>query len=277
MRSGWLILPLGTVALTAMLAVPAPPASAKGRSCSARSVKRLKMLNRDALDELDRWNLAKAKRKLNDANLIARSRGCLKHPVHAMTYVILGVVAERNRKTAAMKKAWTQAMHIHWQVALPKRALSAKLLRLWRWVRSNTQPAERPAPRPDPRADPRHRPRTGPRPRPRRPAAPPKAFEHENPRKWYKGQRLTLVVRAPDRMGMVSAKLYYRPKGKKRFKVKAFLRGGPDKWSWQVSIPGVYLYIPELQYFIVAYGAKNQPISASGNSFQPKKIKFVQK
>jgi hypothetical protein len=263
-------------------------AQAKGRKCSQRSVKKLKRLNRDALDELDRWNLAKARRKLNDAKLVASTRGCLEHPELAETYAIKGVVALRNRKKAAMKKAWTKALHINWDVKLPRRAQSPKVLRWFRWVKQHTKPLPKQRTRRRAAAgDQRGKGGKGGQadkgakgdarraaPPPRR-LPPPKAFEHQNPRKWRRGKDLLLIVRAPKSLGMESAKLYYRPKGTKAYKVKEFQKGGPDRWSWKVKIPGVYLYIPELQYFIVAYGPKNRPLSAAGNSMQPNRIKLI--
>jgi hypothetical protein len=271
-------LPLAAAGLLLAATLGCPSALAKGRECSAGSVKKLKRLNRDALDELDRWNLTKARRKLDDAKLVASTRGCERHPELAETYAIRGVVALRGRKKAAMKKAWTKALRLDWNVQIPKRAASPKVLRWFRWIKKNTKPPTRKVPRRRAAsgkegggADPR---RAAPPPRRRR-LPPPKGFEHQNPRKWRKGKDLYLIVRAPKAFGMETAKLYYRPKGEKGYKVKEFVKGGPDRWSWRVKIPGVYLYIPELQYFIVAYGAKNRPLSASGNSMKPNVIRLI--
>ncbi|MFH2007088.1 MAG: hypothetical protein ABI333_10925 [bacterium] len=238
--------------------------------CGERSVLKLKRLNRDALDELDRWALAPARSKLDDAKLIAKARQCLQSPELAITYVLLGVVELRARKPAKMKAAWTAAFRIDRTVQLPKRVLSPKVLRLFRRVRATVK--LKPPPRTGPRDGPRGGPRDGPptdQPRGRPVAKEPKNPEHKAPKQWKQGQRLYLTVRIPDSFKAGHVRIFYRLRGASSYQQASFVKGGADRWSWSWNIAGIHLYTSEFRYFIVIYTAKWRPLVASGNALKP--------
>lgn len=276
------LVPLLGAALSVGLVVAAVlPGPALARKCSKRSELKIKLLSRDAVDELDRWRLAQARRKLADARLIARARGCLRSEAMAKSYAILGVVEARSRKWAAMRTAWNKALCIAGWVMIPKRLLSAKLARLFRQAKV-TKKCKTPAPRRPPRTDPARpgmRPGVrigpGPRPRPRRPAGPPKRFEHVNPGKHRLGQHLTLRVRLSDKLKAIRVRIFYKTKKKGKLKTADFRKGGGDKWTWYWRINGVHLYIRYFRYFIVVYAAGNRPVAASGNALALHRIKMV--
>jgi len=262
-----------------ILVTLALPGAAQARKCTKKSELKIKRLNQDAMDELDRWGLAKARRKLSDAELVARARGCQWSGALAKTYAILGVVEARSRKWAAMRVAWNKALCIAGWVMIPKRLLSPKVARLFRQAKV-AKKCKTLAPRKPPRADPARpgmRPgrRIAPTPRPRRPAGPPKRFEHVNPGKHRLGQHLTLRVRVSDKLKAMRVRIFYRTDKKGKLKTSDFRRGGKDKWSWYWRLNGVHLYIRAFRYFIVVYAAGNRPVAASGNALQLHKIKMV--
>lgn len=257
-------------------AATALPGTAQARKCTKKSALKIKLLNRDAVDELDRWRLAQARRKLADARLVARARGCLQSEALAQGYVILGVVESRSRKWAAMRKAWRKALCIASWVMVPKRLLSPKVARLFRRAKA-AKKCKNPTPRrTPPRTGPR-RPGTRPgvRPEPRRLAAPPKRLEHVNPGKHRLGQHLTLRVRVADALKAKRVRIFYRTQKNGKLKTSDFRKGGGDKWTWYWRINGVHLYIRAFEYFIVVYTDGNRPVAASGNALQLHRIKMV--
>ena len=262
--------------LAASVGAP-PPAEARGkRKCSPKSVKKLKLLARDAQDELDRWELAKAKRKINDAKLVSRARGCIQHPVMARVFIVLGVLKSRQRDYQAVKAAFRRALELDHDVQIPKSMRTPKLLRIYKWLKARVKARPRPEPRPEPRPTPRTgkpgkpgtaRPVT-PRPRPRPKPVEPKQFEHASPKTWKLGRRLVLTVRAPVKLKAAKIQIFYRNKKKAKWKLGLFRKGGPDRWSWTFSLNGVHMYAKKMYYFIVAYNAKGRPLVASGNALQ---------
>lgn len=251
---------LATSALSQnVLAAPAKPAApaapaASGPTCNAAAVRKLKKLNIDAMDENDRWNLEKARQKLEDAKLVAQTRGCLKHPVLAVTYVLLGVVEERRRHTPAMEAAWKAALAIDLKVQIPRRVLSAKVQRLFAAARARAAAAAPPRPRP------------GAGPGPARPSGPPKGFEHIPLLKWEEGKTMSLTVRAADVLKVQRIRLYFKTDESSTGRRLEFVRGGGDKWTWKVVVPGTMVRGRQLRYFIVAYTVGDKEVAASGNS-----------
>jgi len=239
------------VAAGALLGLLAWPAhQAYGQKCTAVSARRIKKLNFDAMDENDRWELTKARQKLEDAKLVAQSRKCLAHPELAITYVILGVVEQRSQKMAAMKAAWLKALSIDPKVALPKRVRSAKTIRLFAGVKAGYKPAVRVVARAGATA----------------PKGPPKGFEHEPVLKWEEGKTLTVSVRAEEKMGIKKVSLYYKTATDAAPQRMELLKRGADKWSWAVAIEGKKIRGKELKYYLVAYSAGDKEVAASGNS-----------
>jgi hypothetical protein len=260
------------VGLVVAVALPAP---ARARKCTKKSELKIKLLNRDAVDELDRWRLARARRKLSDARLVAQARGCLQSEAMAKSYAILGVVEARSRKWAAMRTAWNKALCIAGWVMIPKRLLSPKVARLFRRAKA-TKRCKRSPPRRPPRTGPaRPAKRPGVRPEPRRPAGSPKRFEHVNPGKHRLGQHLTLRVRVADAIKAKRVRIFYKTDKKGKLKTSDFRKGGGDKWTWYWRLNGVHLYIRAFRYFIVVYTTGNRPVAASGNALQLHKIKMV--
>lgn len=235
-------------ALISLLAWPAQ--KAYGQKCTAVSARRIKKLNFDALDENDRWELAKARQKLEDAKLVAQSRKCLTHPELAITYVILGVVEQRSQKLAAMKAAWLKALSINPKVALPKRIRSAKTIRLFAGVKAGYKPAVRVIARAGATA----------------PKGPPKGFEHEPVLKWEEGKTLTISVRAADKMAIGRVSLFFKTATDATPKRVELVKKGADKWSWSVAIEGKTIRGKELKYYLVAYSTGDKEVAASGNS-----------
>ncbi len=257
------------------------PTPALARKCTKKSEIKIKRLNRDAVDELDRWRLAQARRKLSDALLVARARGCLRSEALAKSYTVLGVVEARSRKWGAMRAAWNKALCIAGWVMVPKRLLSPKVARLFRRAKASKK-CKTPAPRKPPRVVPARpgsrpgvRPVAPPRPEPRRPAGPPKRFEHVNPGKHRLGQHLTLQVRVADKLKAKRIRIFYRTKKKGKLKSSDFRKGGGDKWTWYWRLNGVHLYVRAFRYFIVVYTDGNRPVAASGNALQLHQIKMV--
>lgn len=234
--------------LLGLLAWPAQQAYAQ--KCTAVSAKRIKKLNFDAMDENDRWELAKARQKLEDAKLVAQSRKCQSHPQLAITYVILGVVEQRSQKMAAMKAAWQKALSINPKVTLPKRVRSAKTIRLFSRIKSAFTPAVRVVARPG--AAP--------------PKGPPKGFEHEPILKWEEGKTLTVAVRSANKMGIQRVSLFYKTATGTAPKRLELVKKGVDKWSWSVVIEGKIIRGKELKYYLVAYATGDKEVAASGNS-----------
>jgi len=262
------------VGLTVAVAWPRP---AMARQCSKKSELKIKLLNRDAVDELDRWRIEQARRKLADGRLVARARGCLRSEAAAQSYAILGVVEARSRKWGAMRAAWNKALCIAGWVMVPKRLLSPKVARLFRRAKA-TKKCKNLSPRTPPRAGPTRpgaRPGVRPVPRPRPVAGPPKHLEHVNPGKHRLGQHLTLRVRVADKLKAARVRIFYRTKKNGKLKTSDFRRGGRDKWSWYWRINGVHLYVRAFRYFVVVYAAGNRPVAASGNALQLHKIKMV--
>lgn len=274
-RPGIFVL-LGLVLVLGLVAAVGLPSSAQARKCTKKSALKIKLLNRDAVDELDRWRLAHARRKLADARLVARARGCLKSEALAQSYLILGVVEARLHNWAPMRAAWHKALCIASWVMIPKRLLSPKVARLFRSAKASkkckTPTPRRPRTRPDPRR-PGTRPRV--RPVPRRVAAPPKRFEHVNPGKHRLGQHLTLRVRVADKLKAKRVRIFYKTEKKGKLKTSDFRKGGGDKWTWYWRINGVHLYIRVFEYFIVVYTDGNRPVAASGNALQLHRIKMI--
>lgn len=231
--------------LVSLLAWPAQQAYAQ--KCAVASARRIKKLNFDAMDENDRWELSKARQKLEDAKLVAQSRKCQAHPELAVTYVILGVVEQRSRKPAAMKAAWEKALSINPKVTLPKRVRSAKMLRMFNAVKARFKPAVRVAPRPGV------------------PKGPPKGFEHLPILKWEEGKTLTVAVRAENKMAIQRVSLFYKTETAAVKRVE-LLKKGVDKYSWSVTIDGQAIRGKELKYYLVAYATGDREVAASGNS-----------
>ncbi len=234
--------------LISLLAWPAQQAYAQ--KCAAASARRIKKLNFDAMDENDRWELTKARQKLEDAKLVATSRKCLTHPELAVTYVLLGVLEQRSNKPAAMKAAWEKALSINAKVALPKRVRSAKMIRLFNRVKASYKPAARVGPRVGVAA----------------PKGPPKGFEHLPVLKWEEGKTLTISVRALDKMGIQRVSLFYQRSTDATPKRVELVKKGADKWSWSVVIEGKMIRGKELKYYLVAYATGDKEVAASGNS-----------
>ncbi len=273
---------VAAVSMGVLVAV-ALPASAQARKCTKKSVLKIKLLNRDAVDELDRWRLAQARRKLADARLVARARGCLRSEALAKSYAVLGVVEARSRKWGAMRAAWNKALCIAGWVMVPKRLLSPKVARLFRQAKMSKK-CKTPAPRKPPRVEPARpgkrpgvRPGVRPvvRPEPPRPAGPPKRFEHVNPGKHRLGQHLTLRVRVADKLKAKRIRIFYKTKKNGKLVSSDFRKGGGDKWTWYWRVNGVHLYIRAFRYFIVVYTAGNRPVAASGNALKLHRIKMV--
>ncbi len=220
MRSRTFVL-VAVGALIGLLAWPAQQAVAQ--TCTAASVRKIKKLNFDALDENDRWELSKARQKLEDAKLVAQSRKCLTHPELAVTYVILGVLELRSQKLAAMKAAWLKALSINPKVALHKRLQSAKVLRLFAGVKACYKPAARVVPRPGAAA----------------PKGSPKGFEHVPILKWEEGKTLTISLRSVDKMGIQRVSLFYQVATDATPKRVELIKKGADKWSWSAVIEGI--------------------------------------
>jgi len=234
--------------LLSLLAWPAQQAYAQ--KCAAVSARRIKKLNFDAMDENDRWELSKARQKLEDAKLVAQSRKCLSHPELALTYVILGVVEQRSQQMAAMKAAWQKALTINPQVELPKRVRSAKSIRLFAQMKASFTPAARIVPRTGAGA----------------PKGPPKGFEHEPILKWEEGKTLTVSVRAANKIGIQRVSLFYRTGTMAAAKRLELEKKGADKWSWSIVIEGLKIRGKELKYYLVAYATGDNEVAASGNS-----------
>jgi len=272
---------LGAALSVGMVVAVVLPTSALARKCTKKSELKIKLLTRDAVDELDRWRLDQARRKLSDARLVARARGCLQSEALAKSYAVLGVVEARSRKWAAMRVAWNKALCIAGWVMVPKRLLSPKVARLFRQAKASKK-CKNPAPRKPPRVtptpkDPRKRPGTRPvaRPEPPRPAGPPKRFEHINPGKHRLGQHLTLRVRVADKLKTKRVRIFYKTKKNGKLKSSDFRKGGGDKWTWYWRVNGVHLYIRMFRYFIVVYTDGNRPVAASGNALKLHRIKMV--
>ncbi len=238
--------------IAGLLVLPSVPAQAQ--TCDAASVRKLKKLNMDAMDENDRWDLAKARQKLEDAKLVAQSRGCLKHKQLAVTYAILGVVELRTRKQDAMKAAWTKALQIDPAVKLPRRVQSGKVNRLFAWVKSQVKPIA-PTRRAAPVA-------AG---QPALPTGPPKGFEHFPLVKWEEGKTLTLFVRAATNLAVQRVSLFLTTDSGTTKRLE-FIQGGGDKWTWKLVVPGSLLRGKQFKYYIVAYTAGDKEVAASGNS-----------
>ncbi len=268
---------LGAALGAGLALIVALPAPAMARKCTKKSKLKIKLLNRDAVDELDRWRLAKARRKLADARLVARARGCLRSEALAKSYAILGVVEARDRKWKAMRAAWNKALCIASWVMIPKRLLSPKVARLFRQAKAGKK-CRTPAPRKPPRVRPgpaRPGKRPGVRPRPRRPAGPPKHFEHVNPGKHRLGQHMTLRVRLASKLKAKRVRIFYKMNKKGKLKTADFRKGGGDQWTWYWRINGVHLYVKTFHYFIVVYTDGNRPVAASGNALKLHRIKMV--
>jgi hypothetical protein len=227
-----------------------PAQQAMAQTCAAASVQKIKKLNVDAMDENDRWELTKARQKVEDAKLVAQSRKCLTHPELAITYVILGVLEQRSQKLAAMKAAWLKALAINPKVALHKRLQSSKLIRLFAQVKAGFKPLVRIAPRP------------GDAP----PKGPPKGFEHVPILNWEEGKTLTISVRSTDKMGIQRVSLFYKTATAATPKRVELIKKGADKWSWSVVIEGGKIRGKELKYYLVAYATGDKEAAASGNS-----------
>jgi hypothetical protein len=235
-------------ALISLLAWPAQQAYAQ--KCTVASARRIKKLNFDALDENDRWELAKARQKLEDAKLVAQSRKCLTHPELAVTYVLLGVVEQRSRNPAAMKAAWEKALAINPKAELPKRVRSSKMLRLFAAVKASYKPAVRVRPRVGSGVS----------------KGPPKGFEHEPILNWEEGKTLTISVRAADKMAIQRVSLFYKTETDATPKRVEMIKKGIDKWSWSVVLEGSKIRGKELKYYLVAYATGDKEVAASGNS-----------
>lgn len=240
---------LAIAVLLAALALPAR--SARAQACDAASAKKIKKLNFDAMDENDRWELEKARQKLEDAKLIAQSRGCLKHTELAVTYVLLGVVELRSRKMDAMKAAFTKALEIDPQVALPQRVQSAKIVRLFAAVKATVTvaaPAERPRP-----GDPT-------------PSGPPKGFEHLPLLKWEEGRTMAITARTAEDLSVQRVSVFFKTEESAVGRRLELVQGGGDKWTWKVVVPGTMIRGKQFRYFLVAYAAGDKEVAASGNS-----------
>ncbi len=234
--------------LISLLAWPAQQAVAQ--KCAATSVRKIKKLNIDALDDNDRWELSKARQKLEDAKLVAQSRKCLTHPELAVTYVILGVLEQRSQKPVAMKAAWLKALSINPKVVLHKRLQSAKLNRLFARVKAGYKPVARVVARTGALA----------------PKGPPKGFEHVPILNWEEGKTLTISVRSMDKMGIQRVSLFYKTAADATPKRVELIKKGADKWSWSVVIEGTKIRGKELKYYLVAYATGDKEAAASGNS-----------
>ncbi len=242
---------LTAVVLLGLLVLPAP--QARAQTCDAASVRKLKKLNIDAMDENDRWELDKARQKLEDAKLVAKNRGCLEHSQHALTRLLLGVIALRNRKPDLMEKEWLEALRIDPDAELPRRVQSAKVNRLFAAVKVK---AKTMAPR-------RAAPGTPSAPRP---SGPPKGFEHVPVVKWEEGKTLTLRARAAKNLSVQRVSLFLKPGGASAVQRLELSKVPGDEWTWRVEVPGSLLRGNQLQYYLVAYTADDKEVAASGNS-----------
>ena len=228
------------------------PGEARAQTCSAASVKRIKKLNFDAMDENDRWELEKAKKQLEDAKLIAQSRHCLAHPQLAVSYVLLGVVELRSRRLQAMEAAWMKALGIDAKVEIPSRVRSAKVMRYFRVVRAKFQLGARPSPR-----------RTTPG---EVVTGPPKGLDHVPLLKWEEGKTLHVTARVANNMGAQRVSLFFKTDAMTAGRRIEFVKQGADKWTWTAEIKGDLLRGKQLKYFIVAYTVGDKEVAASGNS-----------
>ncbi|MFH2006534.1 MAG: hypothetical protein ABI333_08120 [bacterium] len=227
-----------------------PQTAARAQACTTASARRIKKLNIDAMDENDRWELAKARQKLEDAKLIAQSRKCMDSLELATTYILLGVIELRSRKRAAMEAAWKKALEISAGVQIPARVRSSKVLRLFTVVKAQHTIAPRPAARHGGTA----------------PKAPPKGFEHVPVVKWEEGKTLTIQVRAADNMAVQRVSLFYKTDVSPAVKRLEMIRKGDDQWSWSVVMEGGRVRGKQLSYYLVAYTAGDAEVAASGNS-----------
>ncbi|MDY0004667.1 MAG: tetratricopeptide repeat protein [Polyangia bacterium] len=228
----------------------ARPAAAEG-TCDAASVRKIKALNIDAMDETDRWELEKARQKLEDAKLVAQNRGCDKHPELAVSYVLLGVLEERERKPEEMSAAFTKALKIDPKVELPARVQTAKIMRLFAAVKASVA-----ASRPEEPA----------RPGDPRPSGPPTGFEHLPLVKWEEGATMTVKARAADDLALSKISIFFKSDSGATGRRRELAKGGGDKWTWSVSIPGTEVRGKQFSYFLVAYTAGDKEAAASGNS-----------
>jgi hypothetical protein len=252
---------LGVSGLLAGLA-----SEARAQTCDAAAAKKLKQLNRDAIDESDKMDYEKAKQKLDDAILVAQGRNCQSNAEHVNTYLLLGAMELRLQSWKAMEVAWFKALALdpsaELKNALDDNRRTPQMERLFAFTKAKAKSQPRPADPPR-RATP---PGDGAVTPPPDQGGPPKGMEHLPIDKWEEGKTLVVNVRVADELKAAKVSLFFRTAGSRSTKMVQLVKKGADQWTWSVSVPGSVVRGATFRYFLVAYAAGDQEVAASGNS-----------
>jgi hypothetical protein len=240
-----------------IFAVGALTSAAHASADDIKSIRKIEGMNRIALEDYDLGDYAAAKKRLEEALVVAKEAKIEKHPILATTHLTLGAVIGVGLKDPAKGVAQIRlALQIDPKVTVPATIDTPDVQKLVEQART-AGPAEPATPTGDKKVEPAA---------PTAPDGPIRGIVHAPIDNAKEGEVIAISAFVGDELKAKAVSLHFRKQGGEYVDIMMKKAG---KQEFRAEIPAEATATDSIQYFIDVKNQKSKLVATKGNAGQP--------